>query len=241
MSARYAIFYAPPAGSPLARLGARWLGRDGDSGAREQQPRVSFLEPDRLAALTAAPRRYGFHGTLKPPFHLAPGEKLGDLQEALESLAGQWAPFRLGRLQVSRLSGFLALTPLATSRDLGALANACVADLDRFRAPPSQEELRRRRATPLSASQERHLRRWGYPYVMEDFRFHMTLTGEIAPEQAAGLAPFLTDYFAAALTAPLTIEAISLFEQPAPDAPLRRIAVYPLMKVAETSAAAIQL
>ncbi len=228
MTARYAIFYAPPTGSALARLGAAWLGRDADSGVEVAQPKVPFVEAAQLAQLTAAPRLYAFHATLKPPFRLAAGETLGSLRESVERLAAALLPVTIERLQVRLLSRFLALVPAIPCPELRALADACVRGFDRFRAAPPEEELARRMKKPLSLSQERHLLRWGYPHVMEHFRFHMTLTGEIAPDEAEPLAAFLADYFAAELAAPQVIDALSLFEQPALDEPLHRIAVYPL-------------
>ena len=52
-------------------------------------------------------------------------------------------------------------------------------DLDRFRAPPPSEETARRRTAGLSGVQEANLARWGYPFVMEEFRFHITLSGRL--------------------------------------------------------------
>lgn len=147
---RYAIYYAPPADSELGRLGAAWLGRDADEGCEIAQPAVTGIGAERLSELTAAPRRYGFHATLKAPFHLAPGASGDDLAEAVRSLARELPPVTIPRLHLSQISHFLALTPPDDAPELHALAACCVSRLDSFRASPSEEELARRRTADLS-------------------------------------------------------------------------------------------
>ena len=77
---RQAIYFAPPAGSPLARFGAAWLGWDPEAGAEVEGLPVAGLPLPR-EALVAAPRRYGFHATLKPPFRLAAGRDAAGLDD----------------------------------------------------------------------------------------------------------------------------------------------------------------
>jgi hypothetical protein len=100
-------------------------------------------------------------------------------------MAADCAPARCDGLTLTRLGRFLALTPVGDARGIGRVADTCVQVLDPFRAPPEAEELARRRQARLSARQEALLLRWGYPHVMEEFRFHMTLTGRLAPAEAA--------------------------------------------------------
>ena len=91
---RYAVYYAPPADDPLAVFGAGWLGWNAVEGALAQHPEIAAL-PAPVERITATPRKYGFHGTLKPPFRLT-----GDaatLSDAVEALARE-ASHRLGRL-----------------------------------------------------------------------------------------------------------------------------------------------
>ena len=176
---RYAIYYLPPEGA-LSEFGAAWLGWSVDAGRAVPQPGVDGIE-----ALTRTPRKYGFHATLKPPFRLAPGTTPDGLAQAAARLAAGLAPVTLAALVPGTLGHFLALVPAAPSAALDALAARCVADLDCFRAAPTQAELNRRRAAGLTAAQEANLQRWGYPHVMDGFRFHMTLTGR---QDADGLA-----------------------------------------------------
>ena len=133
MSGRYAIYFAPLAGSDLARFGDRWLGRDVETGKAVPQPVLDGLDADRLRALTEAPRHYGFHGTLKPPFHLAKGCDVDDLRRAMAGFAARQAAFEIAALQLREIGDFLALVPADPAPALSHLADACV---DRVRRLP---------------------------------------------------------------------------------------------------------
>ena len=74
------------------------------------------------------------------------------------------------------------------------MAGACVRDLDEFRAPAGEAELARRRKAGLSARQEALLTQWGYPYVFEEFRFHLTLSGRLPEEDVRGWTDTLQGY-----------------------------------------------
>ncbi|GAB5468054.1 MAG: DUF1045 domain-containing protein [Rhodospirillales bacterium] len=176
---RFAVFYLPPEGA-LADFGAGWLGWDVARG--KAAPR---LDLPGLDAATLTPRKYGFHGTLKPPFRLVEGRGPVDLATAVERLAGTLAPARCAGLQIRCLGRFLALTPKGPSDALARIASLCVRELDGFRAPAGEAELARRRKAGLSQRQEALLTRWGYPYVMEEFRFHLTLTGNLQADALA--------------------------------------------------------
>lgn len=182
MFSRYAIYYTPDAATPLASFGASWLGWDSASGARCAHPQVADLD---IAEITETPRKYGFHGTLKPPFRLADGTTADELQSALATLCATAAPVTLDGLQLARLGRFLALVPRGDTGALAALAARLVQELDAFRAPATDAELARRRSAGLTPAQDAHLMKWGYPYVMDAFRFHMTLTGKLDKPTAA--------------------------------------------------------
>ncbi len=170
---RFAIYYVPPEG-PLEQFGARWLGWDVVQGCEVPQPDL----PD-LHDVTMTPRKYGFHGTLKPPFQLAGGYSLEALKAAASEMAAGLAPSSCEGLSLTRLGRFLALTPQGDVSGLQRIAAACVRELDPFRAPTNEAELERRRGARLSQRQDALLIEWGYPYVMDEFRFHMTLTGRL--------------------------------------------------------------
>lgn len=200
---RFAIYYLP-AEDPLAAFGARWLGWDVARGAEVDQPGLPGI-----AGVTATPRKYGFHGTLKPPFRLAEGCDLSGLTSAVAELAASCAPARCAGLELARLGNFLALVPSGETDGIARVAATCVTALDGFRAPPGEAELARRRRARLSDRQEAVLMRWGYPYVMEEFRFHLTLTGRLPRKDAAAWQERVASHLPP-LPAPFILDAVAL-------------------------------
>ena len=212
MYRRYAIYYTPAPGTPLAEFGADWLGWDSAEGRARSRPAGSA---PAIAQITAAPRKYGFHGTIKPPFHLAEGTTVDALQEALADLCASAAPVTLDGLHLSRLGRFLALVPTGDASALAALAGRAVKTLDAFRAPASEAELAKRRAANLSPAQEAHLLQWGYPYVLDQFRFHMTLTGRLARAEATQAEAMLGTHLAGLDLAPYRMTGLTLLGEDA--------------------------
>lgn len=209
---RYAIYYAPRAGD-FADRAAAWLGR-GAWGGTVPHPALAGL-PLPLEDLTATPRRYGFHGTIKPPFALAAGMGVDGLREAVASLAAGLGAVGFARLRLERIGGFLALVPEGNQAAVQMLAAKVVAALDPFRAPLTEADIARRRPARLTARQRELLDLWGYPYVMEEFRFHLTLTGDLAAGVAEVVLPVAQGWFGPALPEPFRIEDLCLFGEAA--------------------------
>lgn len=220
---RYAVYAAPE--GPLAEAAHAWLGWDAYAGAARPHPSTGPL-PRPLAEITEAPRKYGFHGTLKAPFRLAPGVGEAAFLWAVEALAARLAPAPSGGLRLAEIEGFLALVPEGGSGAIDALAAAVVEGLDAFRAPLSVGEIARRRPERLTARQRVLLDRWGYPHVMEEFRFHLTLTGPLAPEEVAPVTATLASYLPP-LPRPFAVDALAVFGEAA-DGRFHRIARYSL-------------
>ncbi len=202
---RYAVYYTPPPGA-LADFGAGWLGWDMVKGARV--PRTIAL--DGAEDVTATPRRYGFHATLKPPFRLAEGHAPEGLASALADLAAATPAVAGARLHLERLGPFLALVPASDHAPFSTLCDAMVRGLDSFRAPASPDEIARRRASGLTPAQDAHLLRWGYPHVFEEFRFHMTLSGKLDPETALRVEAALSPHLAEVVPDPFRIDEVTL-------------------------------
>lgn len=205
---RYGIYYTPPPG-PFAEAGAAWLGWDAAAGETRRPPAIAGL-PVPWEAITATPRKYGFHATIKPPFRLAPGYDAGALKAAFAALCARQAPVVIEALTLAPLGRFLALIPQGETPDLAALAATSVRALDPFRAPLTDDERARRRAAGLTPAQDALLQRWGYPYVMEAFRFHMTLTGTLPQAALAAVTAALEAHLVPLLPRPLPIDALSL-------------------------------
>jgi putative phosphonate metabolism protein len=209
---RYAVFWTPPAGSGLALFGAEWLGWDAE--AARDAPQPALILPRPLAEVTRTPRRYGFHGTLKPPFRLAIGTHTAEIDQALTTLAGRLPPASAPGLALTTRLGFLALMPDGPAPEISLLAATCTRDLDRFRAPPGEAELAQRRARALTPRQEQNLTHWGYPYVLDDFHFHLTLTGRLHPGEAEALTVAATARATPHLDPALRLNCICLFGDP---------------------------
>jgi putative phosphonate metabolism protein len=224
MSERFAIYFAPTRNTALARFGDAWLGRNVETGRTLPHPGVAALSAIRLRELTEAPRHYGFHGTLKPPFRLADGDDTRRLHATLGRFAARQAAFAVPQLKLKTIGSFLALTPAVPVPALDALAAACVEVFDDFRAPPEPAELARRAAAGLTPRQAELLARWGYPYVLDEFRFHLTLTGNVteATDRDA-LHTALPPLLEPVLAEPVTVDSLCLFPQPDHAAPFRLI------------------
>lgn len=221
MSARYAIYFAPAPGSELEAFGVSWLGRHHRTGADLGQPSVPGLTREELVEITAAPRHYGFHGTLKAPFRLAEGRTAAELEAAAKRFAATRSPFMVPPLAVTDLDGFIALTPSGPAPALDALAADCVRAFDSFRAPASAAELARRRRGELSPRQDRNLLEFGYPYVMEDFRFHMTLTRRLDDNSKRRLLAYLRVHAEVIWNLPIVMDAITIFAQESGNRPFQ--------------------
>jgi putative phosphonate metabolism protein len=225
MTARYAVYYAPPQEHPLTRLASAWLGYDAWTASPVSRPVLGGLEisADELEALIADPRHYGFHATLKAPFELAEDQTEAGLIAAFETFAATQAGFE-AELVVTSLSGFVALTLAEPSPAMTALHTACVHAFEPFRAPLSEADLARRRRSPMTDVQEARLVAFGYPWIFEDFRFHLTLTSRIRDEaRRQQIIAALADYFSS-VSGAHQVASLCLFQQAERAAPFRIIA-----------------
>jgi putative phosphonate metabolism protein len=218
---RYAIYYVSAPGSDLGRFGARALGYDAFSGEQLPFPDDILRMVPEWCELIQDPRKYGFHATLKAPLSLAPGRTEDQLFAACESFAASSRPIPLINPVVSSISGFVAVVPAQPSPELERLAADCVREFDGFRAPLTPEDRARRNPSALTPRQREYLDRWGYPYVMEDFRFHMTLTGRLGAERRESVLAMLQNRFSALGLTTLAIDRIALFRQDDTDSRFR--------------------
>lgn len=216
---RYAIYFAPPPQSSWWRFGIEWLGRDAVTGVILPQGPLSGFDAGQLARITAAPRQYGFHATLKAPFRLAAGYEEYDVYRQAAVLAAAQEPITLPALELAVLDGFVVLRPGEASPRINALAAQCVSAFDNLRAAPDRAETERRRQQRLTARQAQLLAEWGYPYVLDEYRFHLTLTGRLAQDEQARVIAMLVPLVRELNREPLVVDALALFVQPGGGAP----------------------
>jgi putative phosphonate metabolism protein len=203
---RFAVYYAPRPG-PFAQRAAEWLGWDPQAGRVVPQPVVpGIANPDQI---TRDPRRYGFHGTLRAPFRLADGIKEEDAGQVVAALAGRLRPVICQSLRLENLHGFLAWTPQGCEKALMDLGAAVVEATDPLRAPLTEAEIVRRRPQELSPRQRALLDRWGYPHVMDEFHFHLTLTDRL--DDPEPIASALDAHFAPVVPRPFVVDDLCLF------------------------------
>jgi ribose 1,5-bisphosphokinase len=210
---RVALYYAPPADSAAWRRGSDWLGRDALNGAST----LSVLEQSGGARARQA-ARYGWHATLKAPFMLQPALTVAQLIEHVAALARRFEPFDLP-LAVADMAGFLVLRPVDPPPVLAELASACVVGLE----PLADRRLPGKPRHGLNARQRQLLLRWGYPYVFEQYRFHLTLSDTLGPGcDATPLKQAAQRHFAGHMTP--SVQGIALFAEAEADGPFRYLA-----------------
>ncbi len=229
---RYALYFTPPAHDPLTLAASQWLGRSAFSGEMVEPPAIRGIGLHDISFHTAIPRRSGFHATLKAPFRLAPEITESMLLRHLMRFAGAHEPFDLPPLEVARLGNFFGLVPVTPCERMRLFACAAVQEFDPFRAPLSEAEIERSDPGDLSAPQFANLYRWGHPYVMDEFRFHMTLTGPLMPQDVCRFEPALREYFTPFLVKPVEVANLALFVEEEPGAPLQVHSLHPMGRVA---------
>jgi len=223
MPERFAIYYAPGAAEPLWRKAAEWLGRDPLTGESIDGP-LAGTTRDALFDRSVSARRYGFHATIKAPMMLAEGRSRGELEDALSAFAAEAEPAAIGRLKLSLIDGFLALVPAQQTAELTDFAGDVVEAFEPFRAQLSAAERERRlKGGHLSARQVELMDRFGYPYVFEQFRLHMTLTDRLPEHEREAYTRAATAHFGALAEAETTLDRLVLFHEPEPGAPFVRL------------------
>lgn len=215
---RYAIYFTPPPGEPLTLAAESWLGRSAFSGA-------AFAMPAEREAITVSARRYGFHATMKAPFRLADGMSEAQLIDDFEQWTAARHAFTGPRLVIDTIDGFFALVPKERYEALETLARDIVVDFESFRAPLTLEDFERRRPDRLAPAERGYLDTYGYPYVLDAFRFHMTLTDRVPAQDTAKVAEELNAHFGTLPDDPIHVSTLALFAESEPGAPFRVLAL----------------
>ncbi len=213
---RYAIYHTPDRYDPLAMAASNWLGRSAFGDPANTPVLPENWTAERHSDLVRDAKRYGFHATLKAPFSLAKTVREQDLFDHFAALKLPAADIVIPSLVLRQIDGFFALVAEHPNDILNAFAGVLVREFDKFRAPLTADEIARRHPDSLSDQQRSHLEHWGYPYVFDEFFFHMTLTSRVHGTEAQEVRTILEQHFAAYLGKPYSISHIAIFVEPAP-------------------------
>lgn len=225
---RYALYFAPEPGSPLAEFGRSWFGYDAETGEAVARREDYGLESGTVETITRKPRHYGLHATIRSPFRLRDDATLETLCDRVERFASGVAPIVMAPPAIQRLGGFLALAPNSPSTEFKRLHARSLFALESVRAPLSRLEVARRNTDALTTNQQLLLAQWGYPYVLDEFRFHVTLTERLSDNDQARVAPMLSPALKDICLAPLEIRSVCLFGEPDNGRPFRLLRRFPL-------------
>lgn len=217
---RYAIYFCPAPASALGALGRDWLGGEAVPNG------IPGVPASRWNELLSDVRRYGWHATVRPPFTLSPDVDYEDLRRAINVVAQSYSPSTI-TLRLSRLGGFLALRPVGECAAVNSMAAACTEAVEVLRAPLVEPEFQRR-VRGLDAIETHYLQRYGYPYVFERYRFHMTLSAPATVEEEHALQRWLALRAAAVPVA--RVDALSICVERASGAAFEVLERFPLRK-----------
>jgi 2'-5' RNA ligase len=224
MTERYAVYFSPSANSALEKFGQSVLCRTASS-PRTTPASSSFSDQIRWLELTEKPAHYGFHATLKAPFELEDRQSPEDLLSAVADFAKAQSPLELTSLYPRSLDGFMALTLEYEIDALSQFAHSCVKCFEPFRKTLSDADIVRRKQQNLSSRQETLLLEYGYPYVADEFRFHLTLSGRLKESDADYETWVISEYERLVHQVPI-LDQIAIFTQADRQTPFVEVAKF---------------
>ena len=182
---RVAIYFLPKKNSSLENFGKNLLGRDINkkkkiSLTRRQKYFINrgFTYFDELKDYCEQPAKYGFHATLKAPFRLKRNVKTKNFYDVISHIAAQHSRFKIKGLKIVYSKKFTFITSRKPNKLLINLESDLVKHLDTFRAELNKTEIKKRIPDSLTFKQNKYLKEWGYPFVFDQFKFHMTLMNQ---------------------------------------------------------------
>ncbi|MFE3279975.1 DUF1045 domain-containing protein [Nocardia sp. NPDC059239] len=214
---RYVIYALPGADHP------------GPTPARRLREVVTdWFARDDMREVTIDARRYGYHATVKAPFHLADGVTEADLHTLTSAVVARHHPVTIPSLKPAVISGFRVLTPTGNQEDINHLAAEVVRRIDTFRAPLTPDEYTRRRPDQLTPGQRELLDEYGYPYVLDEYRFHITLTDTLPPRRETEIDQQIAAHFSPVIGVDVLLTALAICVEPTPGGPFELLSLHPL-------------
>ncbi len=229
---RYALYLTPPQDGDLWRFGRDVIGRDAATGLSCEGFAPEGYELESWRSLTSEPRRYGFHATIKAPFRLRADLDFVDLTDRIAAFARSFKPFDAGELHVGAMAAddgraFVVLRPEGRSKALRSFEASAVRTLDALRAPLAEDEQARRNVSKLTPRQRYYLEAWGYPYVIDEFRPHFTLTNAV-PDPAPLVKSLQWEFSLRVASRTMRVDAVTLFAEASPGGDFKILRRFPL-------------
>ena len=166
------------------------------------------------ASATKIPSAYGLHATFKAPFRIKEDVSPFSLQEALQAFCASRKAPGTGRLTLGGHQHYLTMVLKEKEADVDWLAAEVVTKFDRFRAPLTDEDRKAREIEDMTPRQAALLEQFGYPYVLSDFRFHISLAGPLSEPELDEVTRALAPRVEPMLSEPLEIEGLTLLGEP---------------------------
>ncbi|MFT4728400.1 MAG: 2'-5' RNA ligase [Granulosicoccus sp.] len=226
MTERYAIYFSPGADSELGQFGQTVLCRSATC-ERKANASSTFSDQARWLQITEKPTHYGFHATLKAPFDLKRSHTVDSLTAAISEFATSQSPIELTSLFPRELGGFMALTLDNEIESLSSFALNCVGSFESFRKTLSDVDIQRRKLHGLSNRQESLLLQYGYPYVADEFRFHLTLSDRLSEHDQDYRSWVISEYNRLVVKTPV-LDQIAIFTQTDRRTPFLQLAKFNL-------------
>ena len=221
---RYAIYYTPQPGTPLAAFGRSWFGRANDGATLQAFSDAGLANTAAVKPLSASSRYSGLHAVFKAPFCLREGMGPDALKARLISFASRRKQIETGPLTLARAGRYLVLRPINPTPALYWLAAQCVAAFDGFAERTTCATAQQR--MNLNDHQRLLLKSFGDPHVLSEYRFYITLTGPLDAAHLERVSQALWPMLEEICASGVTVDGLSLFGGAGGRAPLRLIGRY---------------
>ena len=223
---RYAIYYTPQPGTPLAAFGRSWFGRANDGATLQAFSDAGLANTAVVKPLSASSRYSGLHAVFKAPFCLREGMGPDALKARLISFASRRKRIETGPLTLARAGRYLVLRPINPMPALDSLAAQCVAAFDGFTEPTTCATAQQ--GMNLNDHPRLLLKSFGDPHVLSEYRFYITLTGPLDTAHLERISQALWPMLEEICASGVTVDGLSLFGEAGGRAPLRLIGRYSL-------------
>jgi hypothetical protein len=224
---RYAIYYTPRPGTPLAAFGRSWFGRANDGVTLQ-----AFSEAGLAGACpktTVSHGNYpGLHAVFRNSFRLRDGIGTDALKGRLISFTRRRRPVETGPLTLARAGRYLALRPVEAKPALDWLAAQCVAAFDGYVTTPGNVDTDADEEGQLNDHQRLLLSSFGDPHVLSEYRFQITLTGPLDGAHLERVAQALWPMLEEICAEGVHVDGLSLCGRPDARTPMRLIGRYRL-------------